>query len=146
MVLIYSSPALDWRVILALTATICAGLAAYIGWRSSPIGCLAWDGQFWCWEGQGSQTGAEEQKLSVVADFQNLLLLRLENSARTHLWLWAERRAMPGRWLDLRRAVYSPRRVVRPLQHDDPQMQEPLQAPTVNSTRHQSLIDNLKMP
>ena len=100
----------DWRILWALVAVLLAGAAAFAGWRNSPVGQLAWDGQSWRWESPGYQTGVAEQTLSVVADFQNLLMLRLENQARARLWLWTERSAFPARWMDLRRAVYSPLR------------------------------------
>ena len=104
------SRSIDWRAFLAAAALVFAGIAAFKGWKNSPIGQLVWDGQLWRWESQGYQTGAAEQTLFVIADFQNLLLLRLENQAHASLWLWAERKALPERWLDLRRAVYSPQR------------------------------------
>ena len=110
---------MDWRLFLAVTAVTLAGLAAYIGWKNSPVGQLAWDGQFWRWEGPGYQTGAAEQKLSVIVDCQNLLLLRLENPAHARLWLWAERRSLPERWLDFRRAVYSPHKGIEQAPQDD---------------------------
>ena len=119
MLWLWVSPAMDWRLFLAVTAMALAGLAAYIGWKNSPVGQLAWDGQFWRWEGPGYQAGAAEQKLSVVVDLQNLLLLRLENPAHAHLWLWAQRKVLPERWLDLRRAVYSPHKAVRQARQDD---------------------------
>ncbi len=89
-----------------------AGFAALYGWKNSPVGQLAWDGQVWRWEGPGYQVGVAEYDLSATLDFQNLLLLRIENQAHAALWLWAERRALPARWLDLRRAVYSPHRTL----------------------------------
>ena len=92
--------------------TVVAGGAAYAGWKNAPVGQIAWDGQLWRWESLGYQTGIAEQQLSVVADFQSVLLLRIENQAHASLWLWAERAAMPERWLDLRRAVYSPHRAL----------------------------------
>lgn len=101
----------DWRIALALLCVAGAGAAAYTGWRNAPAGRLAWDGQVWRWESPGYQAGAAEYELSVLADFQRALLLRLENQAHARLWLWVERRGMPERWLDLRRAVYSPRRL-----------------------------------
>jgi len=106
----YATRQLDWRMLLAGTAIAVAGAAACIGWKNAPTGQLAWDGQCWRWESPGYQTGIAEQQLSVIADFQHLLLLRIENQAHASLWLWAERSAMPERWLDLRRAVYSPQR------------------------------------
>ena len=122
---------MDWRLFLALTAVTLAGLAAYVGWKNSPVGQLAWDGQFWRWEGPGYQTGAAEQKLSVIVDCQNLLLLRLENPAHARLWLWAERRSLPERWLDFRRAVYSPHKGIEQAPQDDLQAGKLTQAVAV---------------
>ena len=91
-----------------------------------------WDGQCWRWEGIGYLAGVAEQQLTVVVDFQNLLLLRLENPAHAHLWLWAERHVLPERWLDLRRAVYSPHKPVRRTRKDDPQARKPMHAVAVS--------------
>jgi toxin CptA len=116
----------DWRIGLDLAFVAGAGTAAYIGWRNAPAGLLAWDGEVWRWESPGYQAGVAEYTLSVLGDFQHALLLRLENQAHARLWLWVERSAFPERWLDLRRAVYSPRRsLAAPWAHDslhaDPQ-------------------------
>ena len=108
----YVTRRFEWRIALAAVFVLGAGFAAYRGWRNSPVGNLAWDGQSWRWESPNYQTGVAEQQLSVLADFQNVLLLRIENQAKASLWLWVERKAFPERWLDLRRAVYSPVRVV----------------------------------
>lgn len=105
-----SNPVVDWRVLLAVSAVLVAGVVAFAGWKNAARGQLAWDGQMWRWESPGYQTGVAEQQLRVIADFQHLLLLRLENQAHARLWLWLERRACPERWLDFRRAVYSPHR------------------------------------
>jgi toxin CptA len=110
---------LDWRIALALACVLGAGAAAYAGWRNAPAGQLAWDGEVWRWESPGYQAGVAEYGLSVLADFQHALLLRLENQAHACLWLWMERRSMPERWLDLRRAVYSPHKsLAAPWAHD----------------------------
>ncbi|MFC5522636.1 hypothetical protein ACFPP7_17230 [Polaromonas jejuensis] len=115
-------------------AVLGAGLAAYAGWKNVPSGQLAWDGEVWRWESSSYQTGVAEYALSVIADFQHVLLLRLENQAHARLWLWVERKAMPERWLDLRRAVYSPRKSPARLpQHDLPQA-EPMPAVAVSGT------------
>ena len=104
---------------LALVAVLVAGVAARTSWNNLPGGQLAWDGEVWRWESASYQTGIAELELSVIADFQRSLLLRLENHARASLWLWAEQSAMPDRWLDLRRAVYSPHKSPAALpQHD----------------------------
>jgi len=110
---------LDWRLGLVATAALGAGVAAHTGWRRSSAGRLAWDGDAWRWESPGYQAGVAEYELSVLADLQHYLLLRLENPARIRLWLWVERRVMPERWLDLRRAVYSPRKALVSLSPQD---------------------------
>lgn len=110
---------LDWRFALMGVFVLGAGIAANIAWQNAPVGRLAWDGQAWRWESLAYQAGTVEYELCVLGDFQHLLLLRLENPDHANLWLWVERRAMPERWLDLRRAVYSPRKVSSsPWQHD----------------------------
>jgi toxin CptA len=109
----------DGRLVLALLLLAGAGAAAGIGWRNAPAGQLAWDGEVWRWESPGYQAGVAEYSLSVLADFQHVLLLRLENQAHACLWLWMARRSMPERWLDLRRAVYSPHKAAtQPWRHD----------------------------
>ena len=128
---IFGAQALDWRIFLGGATTLLAGLAAYVGWKNSPVGQLAWDGQSWRWEGLGYQAGVAEQRLSVVVDFQNLLLLRLENEAHACLWLWAERHVVPERWLDLRRAVYSPRQAMSPVRRASQQALEPTHTASV---------------
>ena len=74
------------------------------------MGQLAWDGQAWRWDSRGYQAGEVTYSVTVAFDFQSVLLLRVGNPARASLWLWAEGSAFPQRWLDLRRAVYSPHR------------------------------------
>ena len=108
----FAAPGLDWRLWIALAAVSAAGGAAGLGWKNSPVGQLRWDGQIWRWESQGYQTGTPVQALSVALDFQRILLLRLENHDHAILWLWAGKTAMPERWLDLRRAVYSRRKAL----------------------------------
>ena len=41
------------------------------------------------------------------AGWRQLLLVRLTQPGRASRWIWIEQRAMPERWRDLRRAVYS---------------------------------------
>ena len=108
----------DWRTGVAFSAVIGAGVAALSGWKHTPSGQLAWDGEAWRWESPSYRTGSTEQELAVVADFQHMLLLRAENHEGASLWLWLERSTMPERWLAVRRAVYSPHRSVVAVQHD----------------------------
>ena len=107
-------PWLDWRLAIVCICSLIGAWAALSSWKNAPVGQLGWDGQNWRWESIGYQTGIAEQQLFVLADFQHMMLLRIENQAHASLWLWMERRAMPERWLDLRRAVYSPRRTMTP--------------------------------
>jgi toxin CptA len=101
-----------WRHGLGVLALVLAGAAALMGWKNSPVGQLAWDGQTWHWESRGYQAGAAEHDVSVVCDFQSFMLLRIDNPDQARLWLWAERTMFADRWLDMRRAVYSPRRTL----------------------------------
>ena len=116
---VYVTRQVDWRTVIALIAVLLAGVAAFIGTKNAPAGQLEWDGEVWRWERLSYQAGITEYELSVGADFQHRLLLRLQNQAQAKLWIWVDRQAAPERWLDLRRAVYSPRRptVAAPL-HD----------------------------
>ena len=118
---------------LAIIAVLLAGIAARTSWICLPDGQLAWDGDVWRWESAGYQAGIAEHELSVVADFQHSLLLRLENQARASLWLWVEQSTMPERWLDLRRAVFSPHKLPSALSpHDFPPAEpSPLSSSTV---------------
>ena len=107
MLWLYTSQRLDWRIGSALLAVLGAGVAARAGWNNLPAGQLVWDGKAWRWESASYRAGIAEYEVSVIADFQSRLLLRLENPASASLWLWMERSVFPDRWLDLRRAVYS---------------------------------------
>lgn len=107
-----TSQHITWRHFIGFCAVLAAGLLALRGWNNAPAGQLAWDGLVWRWEGRGYQAGMADYELLVAVDFQNLMLLRIENQANAKLWLWAEQRAFPARWLELRRAVYSPHRVL----------------------------------
>ena len=100
----------DWRTALAALSVLGAGSAAVSAWRCMPAGQLTWDGQVWHWQGAGAQDALTGQELRVAADLQHSLLMHLQSSKGAGLWLWAEKKVLPGRWLDLRRAVYSPHR------------------------------------
>ena len=108
-----------WRFTLGLLAVLGAGVALRTSWNKTVGGQLTWNGEVWCWESASSQTERGEHDLSVIADFQNRLLLRLENQACVSLWLLVEQSALPERWLDLRRAVYSPHKSSVPLPPHD---------------------------
>lgn len=97
--------------VLGIAAWVLSGLVGFLGLKSSPIGQLVWDGQHWHWESLAYQAGMAEYQVIVAADFQHVVLLHIRNHANASLWLWAERGTLPERWLDLRRAIYSPHRI-----------------------------------
>lgn len=133
---VYVAQQVDWRTVLALFTVLLAGVTAYIGAKIAPAGQLAWDGEVWRWESVSYQAGIAEYELSVVADFQHRLLLLLQNQAQAKLWLWVERQASPERWLDLRRAVYSPRRSTVASSAHDLLQAEPQPAVAVSIPMH----------
>lgn len=107
---IYSSQVNGLNLVAGFFLIILAGCSVFLGLKSARSGVLEWDGQVWHWESTGYQAGVAEYQVVVAADFQHMVLLQLENQANARLWLWTERSALPERWLDLRRAVYSPHR------------------------------------
>ena len=95
----------DWRQgILALSSAV-AGLAAWTGiLRCTDRADLSFDGQHWSISGRAALRTA---RASVALDLQGLQLVRLSDPARARRWVWVDRQAMPERWRDLRRALYS---------------------------------------
>lgn len=108
-----------WQLMAACAAVALAGMAAAMHWKKTLSGQLAWDGQAWCWVSAADPAGLVVPDAVVVADLQRWLLLRLDKPSGACLWLWAERRAAPERWLALRRAVYSPHRFSGAAQRHD---------------------------
>jgi toxin CptA len=123
-----------WRLGAGLGAVLLAGMAAGIRWKNAPQGQLAWDGEAWRWESASYHSSLAAYELAVAADFQTCLLLRLENPAGASLWLWAEWSTLPARWLDLRRAVYSPRRSSNAAQAHDVLAAQPALSPTLSAS------------
>jgi hypothetical protein len=103
----HASAAADWRPLLGCAALLLAAWVMAIGWRRAPVGRLQWDGQCWRWESLVYRSGTALEAPAVVLDVQFAILLRLNNQAGAVWWLWAERSALPARWLDLRRAVHA---------------------------------------
>jgi hypothetical protein len=104
------SSAWGWRFAVALLVAVCTGAAALLSWQNRCSGQLGWDGECWHWDTLGDLPKAEESTLSVIVDVQSGLLLLFETAGNTKHWLWVEQVSQPERWMDLRRAVYSPRR------------------------------------
>ncbi len=108
--------------LLAGLLVLCLAGLAFRVWIQAPEGQLAWDGEVWRWQSASYQAGEATYRLTVGTDLQRVLLLRLENSDRASLWLWVDAARQPDRWLDLRRAVYSPGRTARSGRPDSPQL------------------------
>ena len=137
---------IDWRMGLAFFVLFGTGMAVRRGWRRTPNGQLAWDGESWRWESSSYQTGSAEQRLCVIGDFQRVLLLRLENQSGARLWLWAERSAMPERWMDLRRAVYSPRRLPAGARQRDMRDEPPQELALISGDGAPNVVPGAKTP
>jgi len=105
-----ASAVADWRPLLGCAALLIAAGVMATGWRRAPVGRLQWDGQRWRWESVVYRSGTALEPPVVVLDVQFAILLRLDNQAGAVWWLWAEKSALPARWLDLRRAVYAKHR------------------------------------
>jgi hypothetical protein len=91
------------RTAAMLGALAASGLFAAWHWWRTPAGTLAWDGARWNWS---VQPGVADAGVEVALDLQGVLLLRWE-AGRARRWIWLERDALPERWDDIRRAVYS---------------------------------------
>jgi toxin CptA len=99
------SAGIDWRDGMLLLCAIIATVAAWTGvFRTSGSANLIFDGQCWSMSG-GIELPAAQA--AVMLDLQRLLLVRLRGTLGATRWIWVERDAMPGRWRDLRRALYS---------------------------------------
>ncbi len=92
-----------------------AGLAAWLvfgawAWRAAraPTGVLSWDGEGWRWWADGDAVGDRSVEPWLALDLQGLMLLRL-GMGRQAVWLWLTASSDNGRWLALRRALYSRR-------------------------------------
>jgi len=96
-----------WRHLLLIASVLFAGVAAGLGLRQQGAGVLHFDGLCWSLTGGPASRGVHAAGVSVALDFQSLMLLCLSEPGRARRWIWIEQRAMPARWRDLRRAVYS---------------------------------------
>ena len=111
-----------WRPFVGGLAWLAYGALAW-RWRRPCGGLLRWDGQAWYWHadarfapGVASQAEGRPVTPEVTLDLQRLLLLRLHprdppdpSRAEPQRWLWLTPAGDPGRWLALRRALYSRR-------------------------------------
>ena len=94
----------DGRAAAVLGAALVAPVLALWGWQKSPSGQLRWDGDYWHWSGFAATQSCH---LSLLVDFQRVLLVRLSHADQPPVWLWLE--SAPGNihWMPLRRAIVS---------------------------------------
>jgi hypothetical protein len=78
------------------------GLLAVKDWFYTEQGRLRWDGQQWLWSGFGD---VPVQQLSVLLDFQRLILLKLQANPGDVRWIWLEAPKRGRQWLAIRRAI-----------------------------------------
>jgi len=95
-----------WEGIVAAAAVVLSGAAGIAHWnRTGERLLLSWGGATWtlC-----EPLAEREGDLEVALDLQSLMFLRWRpRTGGEARWLWAERKANPSGWDDLRRAVYS---------------------------------------
>jgi hypothetical protein len=96
-----------WRQLLLVLSVVFAGVAAGFGLRRDGAGVLHFDGLHWTLTSADPTRAVHGARALVALDFQSLMLLRLTEPGRARRWIWVEQRAMPQRWRDVRRAVYS---------------------------------------
>lgn len=97
-----------WRESASMLSVAATGVLARIGsLRSAAVASLSFDGRYWTVWGRRIPGKSGKSRASVAVDLQSLLLVRVAEPGGPRHWLWLERRAMPARWRDLRRALYS---------------------------------------
>jgi toxin CptA len=103
----YFFDAPGWRQVLLVLSVLFSGGAAALALRSDGVAELRFDGRHWTLAGAQAGRAVLAARAAVALDLQSLLLIRLAEPGRAVRWVWAEHSAMPERWRDLRRAVYS---------------------------------------
>lgn len=103
---VWTQPALDARPWVIASAVLASLVGALVAWKDSPTGVLRWDGQSWHWSGFATA----ECSLSLLVDFQEVLLVSLKSDGAGPVWLWLQA-AIHGdvSWMALRRAIVSSR-------------------------------------
>ena len=103
----YLFDSVGWRHLLLVFSVVFSGAAAGFGLRRDGAATLGFDGLHWSLRGADPARAVHAAQATVALDLQSLLLVRLSEAGRGRRWVWLEQRAMPERWRDVRRAVYS---------------------------------------
>lgn len=97
------------RHLLGWLAWLLSAAWALASWWHAPQGTLRYDQAQWIWTPLGCAAPLAVT-VTVQTDLQRELLVRLQTAPSRTLWLWLEQRRAPGRWGDLRRALFASRR------------------------------------
>lgn len=103
---LYLDPGAGWRLVVSATVLLGAGALAWRFLGSQASGELIWDGGFWHWHAVGLLDSEPVDRLTVVADLQSSLILRVRLASVSQAFVWAVSSDLPVRWLDFRRAVH----------------------------------------
>lgn len=98
-------PASARTAIVLVLSGVCCMVAMVAGWRQ-PTGVLRWDGGHWFWLSEHGNRAVNH--LQIAADFQSLILLRLQLPGQV-LWLWLEPTPAAHTWRRLRCALVAAR-------------------------------------
>ena len=112
-----TQPRSDVRIWLPAGVSLVSLAIALAAWHKSPAGLLHWDGRSWHWSGFSAAQGCD---LSLLMDFQKVLLVSLKEAGGQPVWLWLHAGPRDPLWLALRRAVVSSRGISGGKQEADP--------------------------
>lgn len=108
MVIFFTTQAVPLSIGMAWGAVVLMGAAlAWRAGRSTPCGDLHWDGATWHWSGFSDPSPC---RLVLHMDWQQCLLVTVQQPANRHIWLWLEPQHGRQAWLALRRAVVGAQR------------------------------------
>jgi hypothetical protein len=93
-----------WAVWVQALLVLLTAMSAAWAWRRSPVGTLRWDGEQWFWI---AKLEIPVPRLSIVFDFQRLILVSLSCKGLWPIFLWLEpaQATPPQSWVALRRAL-----------------------------------------
>ncbi|RZL67732.1 MAG: hypothetical protein EOP77_03735 [Variovorax sp.] len=100
----YQFDRFDWRHVGLVLAVVLPAVALHRTLSGVLAATLRFDGQHWSLSGAHARPIVD---IAVALDLQSLLLVRLQGAGIHCRWRWLERRSDPGRWNDLRRALYA---------------------------------------
>lgn len=103
MVVFFTTQAVSLRIGVGWGALVLSGAAlAWYAGRSAHCGDLHWDGATWHWSGFINTSPC---RLVLHMDWQQCLLVTVQQPASCPIWLWLEPQHDRQAWLALRRAV-----------------------------------------